>query len=80
MTMLLTQEQMGNEIMKDYLTIREAAESGNLNKSPAWIRAGIRLGKIKAERLGPKLFILHRAEVERIKDNPITISRQEMFG
>lgn len=64
--------------MKDYLTIREAAEFKNLNKSPTWIRAGIRLGRIEAERIGPKLFVIHRDEVARIKDNPIKISRQDM--
>jgi hypothetical protein len=63
---------------KEFLTIREAAEPGNLNRSPTWIRTAIKAGKIQAERIGPKLLILHKDEIARIQANPITISRAEL--
>ena len=64
--------------MSGFLTIREASTPDQLNKSPNWIRAGIKLGKIRAEKAG-RTFIISLDEVERIRDNPPVITRREML-
>ena len=63
--------------MRGYITVREASQENKLGKSTAWIRAAIRLKKIEAEIIGPKLYIISNAEINRIKKNPITITREE---
>lgn len=65
--------------MQGYLTIREASTPENLDRSPNWIRAGIRLGKIKAEKAG-NTIVISIDEAERLKGNPPVITRKEMFG
>ena len=66
--------------MIGFKTIRQAGATEHLNKSSAWIRAAIRSGKLKATLIDNRLYIISDEEIERIKKNPITISRQEMFG
>jgi hypothetical protein len=61
------------------LTVQEASRPENLNRSPNWIRHGIRLGKIQAERKG-NMNIIPPDEVERVKANMPTISRKEILG
>ena len=65
--------------MKIGFTVQEASRPEVLNRSPNWIRAGIRLKKINAERLG-NLYVIPPSEVERIKRDPPKISKEEMFG
>ncbi len=64
--------------MKGCKTIREAAAiKGGF--CPAWWRAAVRLGKIKADRAG-RVIIIPDEEVKRALAGGITISRQEMAG
>jgi hypothetical protein len=65
--------------MKIGFTVQEVSRQEYLNRSPNWIRAGIRLGKIKAQKAG-NTFVIPPEEVERIKVNMPIISREEMFG
>lgn len=58
-------------------TVLEASQPDQLGRSPNWIRAGIKLGKIKARKAG-KTYIIDGAEVKRVKANPPIITRQEM--
>ena len=64
--------------MKIGLTVQEASRPEALNRSPGWIRAGIRLGKIKAERLG-NTNVIPVDEIDRLKENLPQISRQELM-
>jgi len=64
--------------MKGFKTIREASAQDQLDRSPAWIRAAIKHGKIKSEMINKRLILISDDEIQRIKDNPITISRNEM--
>ena len=66
--------------MKDFLMVREAAGPDQLNRSPAWVRAAIKAEKLKAERVNGRLLMIPKSEVARVKENPITITREEMFG
>ena len=66
--------------MKEFFTVREASAPDKLNKSPAWIRAGIKAGKIEGELLGPRMYVVRAGEIDRLKKYPITITRKEMFG
>lgn len=66
--------------MNGFKTIRQASSPENLNKSSAWIRAAIRSGKLKAKLIDNHIYLISDQEIERIKKNPITISRQEMLG
>ena len=62
-----------------YLSVREAGAPDQLDKSPHWIRKGIELGMIEAQKIG-RTFAIPKTEVERIKKNPFTISKKEMYG
>ena len=66
--------------MNDYLTIREASSPDHFDRCPAWLRAAVKVGKIRAEKVNGRLMVIPKSEVERIKKHPITISRKEMFG
>ena len=66
--------------MKGFKTVQQAAAANQINKSPAWIRAGIKVGKIRAEKVNSRLILISDDEIQRIKDNPIVISKEEMFG
>lgn len=63
--------------MKSFLTIREAGTPDQLDRSPNWIRAAIKLGKVRAEKVG-STFIVSRNEVERLRSDMPTISVKEM--
>lgn len=61
---------------KKFLTIQELARPEHFNRSPNWIRCGIRTGLIRAERAG-NTFIVSASERDRIKADMPTISREE---
>lgn len=63
--------------MQGYKTIREAVADGF--RCESWFRAGIRLGKIKAIRVG-NIHLIPDGEFDRIKYNPPTITRREIYG
>jgi hypothetical protein len=65
--------------VQKYLTVMEASRPEHIGRSPAWIRKAIELGKIQAEKYN-NIYLLTKHEVERVKENPFTISRQEMYG
>ncbi len=61
-----------------FFSITEASRAEHFNRSPGWIRAGIKLGKIEAKKVG-QMFIISEDEIEKIKNYPIIISRKEML-
>lgn len=63
--------------MLGFKTIRETVAEGF--KSESWIRHGIRLGKIRTVKVG-NIYLIPDDEVHRLKYNPPTITRREMFG
>ena len=63
--------------MLGYKTIRETVAEGF--KSESWIRAGIRLRKIRAIKVG-NIYLIPNDEVDRIKYNPPINTRGEMYG
>lgn len=65
--------------MKQFFTVREACAASQLDRSPNWIRAAIRLGKIKAVKAGNTLLIPVE-EINRIKASTPIISRDELLG
>ena len=64
--------------MKGFNTIREASVPDKLDRSPTWIRAGIKHEKINAVKINKRLWLISDDEIKRIQDNPITISKEEM--
>ena len=64
--------------MEGFKTIREASAVDQLDRSPAWIRAGIKHEKIAAVKINRRLWLISDDEISRIQDNPITISKEEM--
>ena len=65
--------------MIDYLTVREASSPEELDRSLTWIWAGIRLGKIKAEKKG-NLSLIHNSEIKRVKEEGLIITRKDLLG
>jgi hypothetical protein len=65
--------------MKPFFTVREACAANQLDRSPNWIRAAIKLGKIKAVKAGNTLLIPVE-EINRIKASTPTISRDELLA
>jgi hypothetical protein len=63
--------------MLGYKTIREVVATGF--RSESWIRAAIRLGKLRAIRVG-NIQLIADEEFDRIRYNPPKISRREMDG
>ena len=60
-------------------TVQEASRPENLNRSPNWVRAAIKHGKIKAERKG-KMNIIPPDELARVKKNMPVLTKEEMLG
>ncbi len=64
---------------KTVLTIQELSRPEHFDRSPNWIRAGIRIGLIRAMRVG-NTYAVSMVERDRIKANMPSISREEYFG
>ena len=63
--------------MEKFLTVREAGAPEQLDRSPNWIRAAIKLEKIQAVKVGSTL-IISSDEVDRLRREMPTISAKEM--
>ena len=63
-------------IMKRGMTPAEASRTGAIPRCDRWIRVGIKLGKIKADRIG-RYDIIPPEEIERLeKDLPVITARE----
>lgn len=60
----------------EYITVREACSRRYLNRSANWIRAAIKLGKIRAEKAG-NVLLISRGEIDRAKANMPNLSAKE---
>lgn len=66
--------------MKGFKTVVEASAPDQLDRSLPWIHKAIKLGRINVEKVGKKMYLISDEEIQRIKDNPFTISKKEMAG
>ncbi len=64
---------------KSVFTIQELSRPEHFNRSPNWIRCGIRIGLIRAMKVG-NTYAVEMAERNRIKADMPRISRKEYFG
>lgn len=63
--------------MQGFLTVEEAARPENLNRSANWIRTGIKIGKVRATRVGRGPFVLTIEEVRRLKEDMPKIAKED---
>lgn len=72
---LVTLERIGASMENEWLTVTEAAEY--LGVSTKTIRNYIKSGRLEAERLGPKLILIHIEALERLR---VPILATQRFG
>lgn len=61
---------------KSVFTIQELSRPEHFNRSPGWIRCGIRIGLIRAMKVG-NTYAVELSERNRIKADMPHISREE---
>ena len=64
---------MSTVAFENYLTAAEAAD--RIGCSDARVRQMIRDGEIQAEKISPRMWLIQKSEVERVRKIPYTTGR-----